>query len=170
MLEQSSVIRNELYGSNGEFNINNPEQAQRIAQQFELDQDWVGLARFLGFKSLNEYEQSQKMIAESFEALNSEFTEFMDLTIDTRLDLISQSVLLLNSSPISGSLCGARLNNCMGIANGNFVIAQAGCVALVFVPFVGPGLGVACTMGNIVVHDAAMSNCGFDYAGCNAQK
>lgn len=62
--------------------------------------------------------------------------------------------------------CLPQYNACLGTADGNLILATAGCVGTVSIPVAGPFIGVSCEIGAIMVHRSTVLGRAATYNMC----
>jgi hypothetical protein len=122
------------------------------------------VALLMGFESVEEYSDINKKIVSSSNALNKEFS-LSSKDVKNLTEITISAIQKLNKKNIEGNnkvtSCGA-LRNCEQVATAVLLVTSTGCASSVFLPVVGPFIGVACEASAIYLHYKSVQKCGYD--------
>jgi len=128
------------------------------------------IAQMMGFNSARDYIEthdkmlsSAKRLAEQFQTIHQD-NETEQIFVEATTHLNYQKQLNINSRVASN--CVEKLSNCSDKADATLALTTTGCVSSVFIPVVGPFIGVGCEAAALYIHYTDYGKCNLDYEDC----
>ena len=134
-----------------------------------LDENQLNeVAELLGFNSFGEYKVWQNDLINTVGVLRAFYPQF---AVDKEATVVVEKAALLVLTDSKNlykqqATCDQKYSSCSNQAHSALVVASAGCVGSVFLPVVGPAVGVACQIGAIGYHYNSIQICISNYDDC----